>query len=103
MNRFDELYEATNQIEHVEGATMIEVLALPESLREVVRGILRSGALSAEDLAAELDLTLEQARQIGDALVAKGFLSSEERQAQGGLVYRVYLAHTRARGLSLDI
>ena len=47
------------------------------------------------ELAQELDLSLDQARQVGDLLVDKGFLTSQQQGDSGDTIYKVYFANAR--------
>jgi hypothetical protein len=101
--KFAKLQQALAHLEQVKGVTPVEILELPSPLDEIVRGMMRSGGLTLEELASKLELTTEEARQLGDLLIEKGFLKTEERQENGGVLYKVYFARMRGRNIPLDL
>jgi len=77
-----------------EGITMVDVLGLPAPLGAALRRMIRASALPLSELAAELDLTADEARALGSLLVEKGMLTAEAA-GDGELAYRARFAATR--------
>jgi hypothetical protein len=46
---------------------------------------------------------LDEARQVGDLLVDKGFLTSQQQGDSGDTIYRVYFARMRGQNIAVDI
>jgi hypothetical protein len=103
MDRLESLHNEISDLQPVEGTTPLGVAALPEPLNKVLQRMIRQGAMSAEELAAELDLPPEDAQHIGEHLVTKGYLRTEEQAGEGGTVFRVYLARMRKQNIPLDL
>jgi hypothetical protein len=86
----------------VQGITMADVLDLPAPLGAALRRMIRAGALPLSELAAELDLTADEARALGALLVEKGMLTAEvagDREQ----TYRVRFAATRRSRLPASL
>jgi hypothetical protein len=99
---FQALKQQLIGLNRVNGITPVEILGLPEDLHVAVRMMLKT-AMTLEELAGELRLTGDEARLVGDLLVDKGFLSSEEAVEDGSIRYRVHLARMRPRNIPLDL
>ena len=98
MTAFADLQQQLAQLQPVKGIAPVDVLSLPGWLAAVVRKMMRGGMpLSA--LAGELGLPLDQARQVGDVLVEKGYLTSAGA-ASDGVTYRVYFARMRGQNIA---
>jgi DNA-binding MarR family transcriptional regulator len=103
MERYDSLHHEILELEAVEGTTPLGVAMLPEPLNKALQQLIRQGAMSAGELAEALQLTPDQAQHLGEHLVAKGYLRSEEKEGEGGIVFRVYLARMRRQNIPLDL
>jgi len=99
---FEMLKQRLVDLDRVNGITPVEVLDLPEGLHVAVRKMLK-GPMTLGEFARELNLPVEETRQIGDLLVAKGFLQAEELIADGAIRYRVHFARMRSRNIPLDL
>ena len=106
MTTFADLEQQLAQLQPVKGIAPVDVLSLPDSLAAVVRKMMRGG-MTLSALAGELDLPLDQARQVGDALVAKGYLTTEGAESDGavcdGVTYKVYFARMRGQTIAVDL
>jgi predicted ArsR family transcriptional regulator len=103
MENFDALLERLAQLEKVNGITPVDILQLPQPLDVVVREMMRKGGMALAELASRLDLSMAETRRLGELLIEKGFLQSEDREESEGVVYKVYLARIRGRNISLDL
>ncbi len=103
MDRFENLHHDISELETVEGTTPLGVAMLPEPLNKVLQRLIREGAMSAGDLAAAMDLTPAEAQHVGEHLAAKGYLRIEEKEGEGGILFRVYLARMRRQNIPLDL
>ncbi len=103
MDRFEGLHHEVEDLSPVEGTTPLGVASLPEPLNKVLQRMMRQGAMTTEELAEALDLSTSEARHVGEHLVAKGYLRMEEKEGQGGIVFRVYLARMRKQNIPLDL
>jgi hypothetical protein len=102
MTAFADLQRQLVQLQPVKGFAPVDILSLPDSLAAVVRKMMRHGMTLAE-LASELDLPLDQARQVGDLLVEKGYLTGQEQGESGEIVYKVYFARMRGQNIAVDL
>ena len=101
MTTFADLEQQLAQLQPVKGIAPVDVLSLPDSLAAVVRKMLRGG-MTLSALADELGVSLEQARQVGDALVEKGYLTTEGAE-NDGVTYKVYFARMRRQNIAVDL
>ncbi len=101
MTAFADLLQQLAQLQPVKGIAPVEVLSLPDSLAAVVRKMMRGG-MTLSALADELGLPLDQAQQVGDVMVAKGYLTSEGAESDC-VTYRVYFARMRGQNIALDL
>ena len=110
MMAFAELQRQLAQLPSVNGIAPVDVLGLPDSLATVIRKMMR-GRMALAVLAGELALPLDQARQVGDAMVEKGYLISESADNNGtdsgadndGVTYKVYFARMRGQKIAVDL
>ena len=93
----DRLQRELENLSKVEGITPADVVSLPEPLRSGINKIMREGALTLSEFAAELKLEIAETRQLGEMLVEKGFLVASETQADGEILYRTRFAKSRKR------
>lgn len=103
MDRFDSLHHEIEDLTPVEGTTPLGVASLPEPFNKVLQRMIRQGPMTADELAEALDLTPQQAQHVGEHLVSKGYLRTEEKEAEGGTVFRVFLARMRKQNIPLDL
>ena len=101
MMTFADLEQQLAQLQPVKGIAPVDVLSLPDSLAAVVRKMMRGG-MTLSALAGELGLPLDQARQVGDVLVAKGYLTTEGAE-NDGVTYKVYFARMRGQTIAVDL
>jgi hypothetical protein len=101
MTTFAELEQQLAQLRPVKGIAPVDVLGLPDSLASSVRKMMRGG-MTLSALADELGLPLDQARQVGETLVEKGYLTSEGAESDG-VMYKVYFARMRGHTISVDL
>jgi len=102
MLAFADLQRQLAELAPVKGIAPVDILQLPDAVTPAVRKMMRHGLTLAE-LAQELDLSLDQARQVGDMLVGKGFLTSQQQEDSGDLIYRVYFARMRGQNIAVDL
>lgn len=103
MERFESLHNEISDLQPVDGTTPLGVAALPDPINKVLQRMIRQGAMSVDELAATLELSVDQAQDLGEHLVAKGYLRTEEQAGEGGRVFRVYLARMRKQNIPLDL
>jgi hypothetical protein len=102
MTTFADLRQQVAGLAPVKGIMPVDILQLPDSLATVVRKMMRGG-MPLSEVADDLTLSPEQAREIGDLLVEKGFLTSQEHAESGEVVYKVYFARMRGRDIAIDL
>jgi len=102
MIAFADLQRQLAELAPVKGIAPVDILQLPAAITPAVRKMMRHGLTLAE-LAQELDLSLDRARQVGDLLVDKGFLTSQQQGDSGDTIYRVYFARMRGQNIAVDI
>ena len=107
MTTFADLEQQLAQLQAVKGIAPVDVLSLPDLLAAVVRKMIRGG-MTLSVLAGELGLPQDQARQVGDVLVEKGYLTTEGAETRDGAVgdgvtYRVYFARMRGQTIAVDL
>jgi hypothetical protein len=93
---FEPLKQQLTALDRVDGVTPVEILVLPEGLQSSFRKLLK-GNLTLSELAGELHVSEDHARQLADILVDKGFLQSEQRPEDGLSVFSVRFARMRPR------
>ena len=103
MHSYEDLHHEISDLTPVDGTTPLGVAMLPEPLNKALQKLIRQGTMSAEELAEVLELTPEQARHLGEHLAAKGYLRIEDKEDEGGIVFRVYLARMRKQNIPLDL
>jgi DNA-binding MarR family transcriptional regulator len=103
MDRYESLHQEIAKLAAVEGTTPLGVATLPEPFDKVLQKLIRQGAMSVQELADALDLSPHEAQHLGQHLVAKGYLRTEEQEDEGGIVFRVYLARMRKQNIPLDL
>jgi predicted ArsR family transcriptional regulator len=103
MNSYETLDHEIADLESVEGTTPLAVAMLPEPLDKILQRMIRQGAMSVEELAEALGLLPDEAQHLGEHLVSKGYLRTEEKEGEGGVMFRVYLARMRRQNIPLDL
>jgi hypothetical protein len=101
MLAFADLQRQLAELAPVKGIAPVDILQLPAAVTPAVRRMMRHGLTLAE-LAQELELSLDEAHQVGDLLVEKGFLTSQQGDS-GGVTYRVYFARMRGQNITVDL
>ena len=102
MVTFEILKQQLIALDQVQGITPVDILTLPGAVQSSMRKMLKV-AMPLGALATDLHLTLDEARQIGDLLVGKGYLRSEESADGSGTLYRVRFARMRTHDIPLDL
>ncbi len=107
MATFERLRTEIAQLEEIDGVTPVEILSLPAALHRAFRQMVKR-ALTAQELASELQLSLAEAQQVAELLVEKGFLKKSLLKAQPeangpGPAYRVQFARMRKHDIPLDL
>ena len=102
MIAFADLQRQLAELAPVKGIAPVDILQLPAAITPAIRKMMRHGLTLAE-LAQELDLSLDEARQVGDLLVDKGFLTSQQQGDSGDTIYKVYFARMRGQNIAVDL
>jgi len=102
MIAFADLERQLADLAPVKGIAPVDILQLPAAITPVVRKMMRHG-LTLAQLAQELDLSSDEARQVGDMLVDKGFLTSQQQGDSGDTIYKVYFARMRGQNIAVDL
>jgi len=102
MIAFADLQRQLAELAPVKGIAPVDILQLPAAITPAVRKMMRHGLTLAE-LAQELDLSLDRARQVGDLLVDKGFLTSQQQGDRDDTIYKVYFARMRGQNIAIDL
>ncbi|MGC9356345.1 MAG: hypothetical protein ACP5GX_00675 [Anaerolineae bacterium] len=97
MGIFQHLQDEIEDREGREGISLAELLELSPPLRRLMNRITRHGQLTAEQAAEEVDMDVDDVREMLDGLVGKGYLLREEHEE--GWVYLIRFA--RKRGATL--
>jgi hypothetical protein len=103
VDRYQILDQELESIPHVDGVIPTDILALPGPFDVLLRNLMRKGSMTVEQLASELDLTVEQAHSLGEHFVAKGYLRAENEEEGGEQVYRVYFARMRRHDIPNEL
>ena len=102
MIAFADLQRQLAELAPVKGIAPVDILQLPAAITPAIRKMMRHG-LTLAALAQELDLSLDQARQVGDLLVDKGFLTSQQPGDSGDTIYKVHFARMRGQNIAVDL
>lgn len=102
MADFADLQRELAALAPVKGIAPVDILELPPAVTPAVRKMMRR-ALTLSELAAELDLNLEEAQQVGEILVEKGFLTSQREGDLADPIYKVYFARMRGQSIAIDL
>jgi predicted ArsR family transcriptional regulator len=101
MGIFGRIQSEIDAREKQDGITPADLLDLSEPLRRLMNRITREGELTAEAASEHVGEPLDNARQMLDALVEKGYLEREQREQ--GWVYRTRFARKRGREIPAGI
>src|SRR5262245_53947678 len=102
-DKYKSLLQDVQGLEQVEGVIPTAILELPEGIALLLRAMMRQGPMTVDELAVFLELSVSQADDVGEALVAKGYLVSDTTNAREGQVYRVFYARTRKHNLPSEL
>jgi len=102
-DKYESLLQDVQGLEEVEGVIPTAMLDLPESITLLLRAMMRQGSMTVDEMATFLELSVSQADDLGEALVAKGYLVSDTANAREGQVYRVFYARVRKRNLPSEL
>jgi predicted ArsR family transcriptional regulator len=97
-NLFDRLQDEINSQESQEGISPVDLLDLPASISKIIKKIIRRNGMKLEEIAQELDQSVEQAKESLDELVAKGYVRQVE--VKEVIWYKARFAQKRNRTLS---
>ncbi len=97
----DELRQDLAALPTVKGFAPADLIGLPDSVASILRSVIRRGSMPLNDLAALLGTTPEEARPIGQTLVAKGFLVQD--QDAEAPTFRANHTRMRARNPLTDL
>jgi hypothetical protein len=101
MGIFKHMKDEIDEREKREGITLAELLDLSPPLRRLMNRVTRHGELSAEDASEDLDMPVEETREMLKSLVEKGYLLREKKE--GIWMYRVHFAKKRGTSLAPGI
>lgn len=88
METIEEIRKSLENMPVSDGFNPMDTLRMPKAVSVIYRLIMRNrGSLPLTDLAAGIGWSVAEARQVGDLLVEKGFISSEN--GPQGIVYRI--------------
>ncbi len=99
MATFEELQKTLRGMDRLNGITMVDVMNMPAPLDTVLKKLLKE-IQSLDQISEEMQLPIEQTRQLLDILVEKGCLTAEEQMSGGGRMYKVYFARMRKHNIS---
>jgi hypothetical protein len=102
-DKYESLLQEVNGLPQAEGVIPTSILELPDRIALLLRTIMRQGSMTVDELAAFLEVSLSQADQLGEQLVAKGYLVSDTNNSEGGQVYRVFYARMRKRNIPSEL
>jgi DNA-binding MarR family transcriptional regulator len=97
MGLFDHIQKEIEDREKRDGITLAELLDLSPPVRRMMNRITREGELTAKEAGEHIDVPLEQAQEMLNSLVEKGYLDREKREEEW--VYKIRFARKRGRAL----
>lgn len=100
---FEELYQEISKYPTREGISQVEIINLPSPLAAVFGKIIRQGSISERGFAADLNITAEQARQLAQLLVSKGYLTAVPADTGDEQTYQLNFNRQRSRRVPTDI
>lgn len=92
---FDYLRKELEQFSRCEGIRPSDLLILPSPLDTTIGQIMRRGSMTLQEMAGALRLHIDETQQIGDILIAKGFLTVTPHTSHNETIYTVRLAPHR--------
>jgi len=91
METLAEIRQALDSMPRTDGFNPMDTLRMPKAVSVIYRLIMRNrGSLPLADLAAGTGWSEAEARQVGDLLVEKGLITSEN--GPQGVIYRIEYA-----------
>ena len=99
-NLFDRLQDEINSQENQDGISPVDLLDLPRSISKIIRKIIRKNGMRLDQVAQELDQSLEETKKSLDELVEKGYIRQVEVKKE--IWYKARFAQKRSRTLSAD-
>jgi DNA-binding MarR family transcriptional regulator len=99
LDTYNRLLQEVDEIPPIAGISPSDIFDLPETLALLLRHLMRQGTMTAHDLAAHLEVTVQQANDLGEQLVAKGYLLCDTSNAEDGQTYCVLFARMRKRNI----
>ena len=106
MSTFKYLKQVLDEQARVSGIALTDVLALPNPLRATLNKMMRGRSLTLTELAADLGVPSDEARQLADIMVAKGLVRARNPRDGGESSYRVRFlrkSKQRVRKMPTDI
>lgn len=94
---FRSLLQSVDSLQHFQGITPSDLIAMPNPLRATLRKMLRHKPMPLDEMAAELDVTEDEARQLGLRLVDKGIIQIVSCEIGGYTAYELCLARAQGR------
>jgi hypothetical protein len=85
----------------VKGVVGVNILHIPDEVTPAIRNMMHH-ELTLAEFAQELDLPLDQARQVGATLVEKGYLINQSQPDSANSTYRVHFARKRSQSIAVD-
>lgn len=101
--KYESLLQEIQELPQVEGVIPTSVLEMPQGIALLLRTMMRQGSMTVNELAAVLEVSVSQADYLGEQLVAKGYLTSDTNNSEGGQVYRVFYARMRKRNIPSEL
>ncbi len=100
---FEELYQEISEYPTRDGISQVEIINLPPPLAAVFGKIIRQGSISESGFVADLNITTEQARQLAQLLVSKGYLAATPVDTGDEQRYQLNFNRQRGRRVPTDI
>jgi hypothetical protein len=113
VDRYEELRRTLENLPPVKGITPVDIIGIPAPIDQLLRTLIRKNAMTVQQVAEYLELTVDQARHVGDHLAHKGYLVAETPDSQEAdpgqdtdappaehdQVYRIYYARMRRQNI----
>jgi hypothetical protein len=100
---FEFLHHDLEQRAELQGISMADVLDLPEPLSTAIKRMVRGRSVLLSEFAADLGLSIDEARALGAILAEKGYLIYAERKHSDEEIYRARFARVQGRNLPVAI
>jgi len=98
---FDRLQQEIDDRERQEGMSTLDLLDMPAELSRIVVALARKGQMPVEDLAADVEMPVDELEPLMDALVDKGMVRGYDIGDRR--LYRTYFGRRRGREAQSDI